>query len=394
MLIGYKYTGYQEQRNIIGKIDAVEYAQVSDFFQIITNPSLSLNQKAHREIITRLHLITRFYDFNLNRVDLIHLYNAISYGRTPWVTTFETCLPRFKNTLNCHHGNKPGYTALKNDRKIKKALQHLSGTACKKIIAISECAANIQRELLREFPDYAANIENKMVVLQPPQPLLVSRFSDKSISLEGKIKFIFVGISFFQKGGIEVVETLKQLKEQYGYKIELILISALKFDNYATKKSPEDVAKAECFIKQNLDWITYYPSLPNHEVLELMKKAHVGLLPTYADTYGYVVLEFQAAGCPVITTNIRALPEINDNSKGWIIPVPKNRLGEAIYTTEGDRLKISSAIRNGIEQAVHQIFADKSLLIAKAEKAITGIKESHHPLIFAEKMHKIYLSAV
>lgn len=172
------------------------------------------------------------------------------------------------------------------------------------------------------------------------------------------------------------------------------MISALKFDNYATKKSPEDVAKAECFIKQNLDWITYYPSLPNHEVLELMKKAHVGLLPTYADTYGYVVLEFQAAGCPVITTNIRALPEINDNSKGWIIPVPKNRLGEAIYTTEGDRLKISSAIRNGIEQAVHQIFADKSLLIAKAEKAITGIKESHHPLIFAEKMHKIYLSAV
>ena len=63
-------------------------------------------------------------------------------------------------------------------------------------------------------------------------------------------------------------------------------------------------------------WISYVPKLTNNETLELMKKSHIGLLPTYADTYGYSVLEFQAAGCPVITTNVRALPEINNNNLG------------------------------------------------------------------------------
>jgi glycosyltransferase involved in cell wall biosynthesis len=96
------------------------------------------------------------------------------------------------------------------------------------------------------------------------------------------------------------------LRERDKYEIELTIVSSLNIDNYATKKEPSDVQRVKNFIQKNSDWINYFPQLPNHEVLELMKKSHVGLLPTYADTYGYSVLEFQAAGCPVITTNVRA----------------------------------------------------------------------------------------
>ena len=42
-----------------------------------------------------------------------------------------------------------------------------------------------------------------------------------------------------------------------------------------------------------------------------MATSHIGLLPTYNDSYGYSVIEFFSYGCPVITTNILALPEIN-----------------------------------------------------------------------------------
>ena len=52
------------------------------------------------------------------------------------------------------------------------------------------------------------------------------------------------------------------------------------------------------------DWITHYETLPNDYVLELMREQHVGLLPTWSDTYGYSVLEFQGIGVPVITTNV------------------------------------------------------------------------------------------
>ncbi|MFW2788163.1 glycosyltransferase, partial [Acinetobacter baumannii] len=57
---------------------------------------------------------------------------------------------------------------------------------------------------------------------------------------------------------------------------------------------------------------------------------HIGLLPTWADTFGYSVLEFQACGCPVISTDVRALSEINNNDIGWLINVDKNKYGEIV----------------------------------------------------------------
>lgn len=33
-------------------------------------------------------------------------------------------------------------------------------------------------------------------------------------------------------------------------------------------------------------WITHYEALPNSEVIDLCRKAHMGLMPTFADTYG------------------------------------------------------------------------------------------------------------
>ena len=171
-------------------------------------------------------------------------------------------------------------------------------------------------------------------------------------------------------------------------------MSSLNIDNYATKKEPSDVQRVKNFIQKNSDWINYFPQLPNHEVLELMKKSHVGLLPTYADTYGYSVLEFQAAGCPVITTNVRALPEINNNNVGWIIEVPKNSLGEAIYTTKENRLAIGNLIREGIEKAVHEIFADRTVILEKSKNSISRIIEHHSIDNYASKLKNIYLEAI
>jgi hypothetical protein len=96
----------------------------------------------------------------------------------------------------------------------------------------------------------------------------------------------------------------------------------------------------------------------------------------------------------VISTNVRVLPEINDNGKGWIIEVPKNQLGEAIYSTESDRLVISEAIRTGLEKVVHEIFADKSIIPIKSERAILSIKTNHSMEYFSTQMKKIYLNAI
>ncbi len=129
-------------------------------------------------------------------------------------------------------------------------------------------------------------------------------------------------------------------------------------------------------------------------MLELLKNADVGLLPTWADTYGLSVLEAQASGCPVITTNVRALPEINNNHVGWLIKVPKDELGEAIYATDEDRQKLSQSIQSGLESDIRSIVADPSVIALKGQAALDQIRAEHDPQAYAESLRQIYRAAL
>ncbi len=270
----------------------------------------------------------------------------------------------------------------------------MSSDPCKKLIAMSECNLAIQKYFLSHFPDYRAEIEKKLTVIHPPQEKLVSSFEDKNLPLEGEINFLFVGSAFLRKGGAEILDAFRELRSEHGYNIKLTIVSSLAIDNYAAKEKSKDVKMAKSIIDQNRDWISYFGYLPNDEVIERMKSAHVGLLPTYADSYGFSVLEFQAAGCPVISTNVRALPEINNDDIGWVIDIPKNRLGEALYTTKESRLAISEAVKTGIKRAVEEIMEDRQLISRKADAALGHIDDCHSPEVFSRKLGEIYARAL
>jgi glycosyltransferase involved in cell wall biosynthesis len=393
-IVASRYNMNSEARNVVSIVPEVEYVRVRDLFGYLSVVSRRLNQITHKDILTVSNFSNQFYDFGLHRVDLMHFFNGISYGSNPWVSSFETVLPRFQNILAGKHELKSGSMGYDSNWQTRKAFEALAGDACKRIIAMSECNAAIQTNLLEDFGAYKG-IEKKLVVMLPPQRLLVTKYSEKAVELDGKIKFMLVASSFFRKGGKEIIETFLSLREKYHYPIELTIISPLyNADRYAIEASEDDIVHINQIIQANSAWIKHYPQLPNNEVLALMVKSHIGLLPTYADTFGYSVLEFQAAGCPVITTNVRALPEINDNEKGWIFEVPKKPSGDATYTTTEGRQAISTAIRRGLEQAVHEIFADRTVIPIKAEKAIAHIEKNHSVADFAARMKKIYLDAL
>ncbi len=110
--------------------------------------------------------------------------------------------------------------------------------------------------------------------------------------------------------------------------------------------------------------------MPNQQVLELLKTCDVGLLPTYADTYGFSALEAQSAACPVISTDVRALPEINNTEVGWLINVPKNELGEAYYQTPEDRQVLSERIQSGLEHIIRGIVQEPTTIAKKGQAAL------------------------
>jgi glycosyltransferase involved in cell wall biosynthesis len=394
MKIGYCADNYTQKRNIVGIVQGVNYVKVHDINAVASNIVRKCNKLCKGKIVDPWGMSNCFRDFDLNRVNLLHFFNTISFGKTPWITTFETILPRFRNMLACHHGKSPDFSVIRSDEKIKRAIEVMCNDSCKKLIAMSECALNIEKELLQEFPQYRSTVEAKLMQLHPPQELLVDSYAKKDIGLDGPIHFGFVGASFFRKGGVEVLETFRDLRKRNGYDLRLTIVSSLVINDYATSESAEDAKKVKELIQANSAWIDYHGQLPSQAVLAMMKKLHIGLLPTYADTYGYSVLEFQAAGCPVITTNVRALPEINNNAIGWLIDIPKNHLGEAIYITHQDRLQIRERIKERLESILNEIFSNRDVIIHKSNEAIKRIGSQHSRIEYAKKLNEIYHHAL
>lgn len=394
MKIGYRVADYPRKRNIINIVPDAYYIKLYAVSQYKYRLFKLINKILNRNVFRTADIPLSFNDFGINRVDLMHFFNAISFGATPWITTFETIVPRFQSTLSCHQGLNCDYSSLMHEPKVLQALEVLSGDSCKKLIAMSECNLRMQVDFLQHFPKYRSEIERKLICLHPPQTLLVESYDSKQISLEGQIRFMFVGSAFFRKGGIELIESFQEARRSQGHNLKLIIVSSLLIDDYAAKEKKEDLERAKELIHENRDWVEYWNRLGNKQVLDLMKNAHIGLLPTYADTYGFSVLEFQAAGCPVISTNVRALPEINNNEIGWVIEVPKNRLGEAIYTTDEDRVKISSAIRKGLASAINEIMENRQIIYRKANASITHIKNNHSPKEFARSLAELYRRAL
>ena len=392
-VLAYRFDFYTNLRNILYKLPEAEYVPVRDWYSFLRRGANFLNTRLGRLIFPTFDLNNQFDDFEINNVDLLHFSNGVSYGSTPWVSHFETVLPRFSDLMTRYHGQKRQSFQL--TPLVQKGFDAILSASCKRIIAWSQCAADMQRDLLTELPsDTRDAILEKLTVLHPPQEPLVSQLINREYDTGKPIKFILVGNSFFRKGGREILNAFEKLVYKESLPIKLVLVSSLWLDPYATQETPEDLVWAKQRIAENVDWIKHYQDLPNNETLELIKSCDVGLLPTWADTYGLSVLESQACGCPVITTDIRALPEINNTDVGWLIRVPKNDLGEALYSTPEEREHLSQHIQAGLEAIIRSICADPSVIFNKGVKSLERIREMHDPDTYAQKLREIYQKAL
>jgi len=388
-ILAYRIKYYSYLRNILNKIPDAEYIPVNDLYSFLRKGALFVNRTLGKPLLPVFNLNNQFEDLDLNRVDLLHFFNGVSYGRTPWVSSFETILPRFSHLVTRHHGQEIAHVS--PDALTRRGLEALAGRSCLAILPPSQSAALMQTDLLKDLPaEYAQPILDKMRVLHPPQEILGPEVKAREYSPDNPIRFILVGAAFFRKGGREVLEVFERLVRQEKLPVRLIIVSSLRIEPYAAKETEADVAWAKAKIAENADWIEYYSALPNADTLALMRTADVGMLPSYADTYGFSVLEAQASGLPVITTDIRALPEVNNPTVGWLIKVPKNALGEALYATVEEREVLSQSIRAGLEQSVRHIAADPGQIVVKGAAALDRIRKEHDPAAYADALRQIY----
>ncbi len=389
---------YSYTRNVLYRLPEATYVPVEDIFSRMATLTLRANRVARRVIgrplWTHFNLNNQFWEVIPSRVDVLHLFNAISYGRTPWVSTFETAVPRFLEVMAAIHQGEPTFSPFQRWR-FEKALQAAASDRCLGLIALSERARRVQTLVLQwtTSADLAQAVASKVQVVHPPQPLVVENFETKTTLPLKPLRFMFVGHDFFRKGGLEMLQTFIEVRRASSYPVTLTIVSALQGHDYAVHADDAAIAEAQRLIRENATWIRYFPRLTHEEVLREMRQVHVGLLPTYADSYGYSVLEFQAAGCPVITTNINALAEINAPERGWIIDVPRGPLGEATLHTPEGRAAVQKAILAGLREALAAILADPQSVFQKGRAAHAYIRQFHDPAQHTQALRAIYKTA-
>ena len=174
----------------------------------------------------------------------------------------------------------------------------------------------------------------------------------------------------------------------------MTIISNFSTDDYATNSKESEVFEVKQDLKKNKDWITVKTNISNKEVIDLLRVSHVSLMPTYADTYGYFVLESKASGCPIVTTDIRSLPEINNNESGWIIKVPKTKYGNGLLNTVSEKRRFSEIIEVELVKILTQIVQTPQIIRIKGDRAIQEIIQNHNPETIANEIESNIYSKV
>ena len=141
-------------------------------------------------------------------------------------------------------------------------------------------------------------------------------------------------------------------------------------------------------INESADWLHIYPALPFSKVRELMLKCDVGLLPTWGETYGYSTLEMQAAGLPVISTNIRALTETNPH--GWIVKLPTNYAGELALKDREHKDFIRETLVKNLYNIFWDICENRSVILEKSRLSFEFINTVHSPEKYVSFLQEIY----
>ena len=129
MRIGYEADNYLTRRMIIGKVPGLEYVPIPDIEQIVDRAA-SLGNKVLRRLGGSLTIdsAARLRPFRpyQAKADAFHLFNRLTFTQSPWVSTFETILPRMRRTLSLHHGPNPGFSGLQGEHAILMALDSMA----------------------------------------------------------------------------------------------------------------------------------------------------------------------------------------------------------------------------------------------------------------------------
>lgn len=297
--------------------------------------SLEIYKKEYetkKRVIVKLLTILRLprMVFITKNCDLIHSCRGVLIlNRKPWVIDIE------------HAGSFGDYLKINKNVLIKL----LSSKYCKKILPHCMAAA--------KSLDSAYNVsgfKEKVEVLYPAISThfvkkLKRRKNEKTVLL-----FVGKGKSFYRKGGKELLQAFDILSKRYDVKLIM-------------KTEPPEEIKRKYGTRRDIEFFS--KTISRDELfIKIYGTSDIFVLPTYVDSFGYVLLEAMAAGLPLVSTDIFAIPEIiEDGKNGFLIHTPISDF-KPNFLYQNKYLDIGNYIKNrNFPNIVHQLVDKLSILI-------------------------------
>lgn len=166
--------------------------------------------------------------------------------------------------------------------------------------------------------------------------LNLPQFQNNTPEIFERNLILYVGTIIRKKGVLELPEIFKNVLKRVP-NAKLVLIGGDSFDiktqNDSTwqllKKSLDENAKNS---------VIYLGKVPYQEIQEYIKKAHVCVFPTFAETLGMVTIEAMAMQKPVVNSNIGWANElIIDEESGFLVhPTNHAKYASKIITLLND----------------------------------------------------------
>ena len=170
----------------------------------------------------------------------------------------------------------------------------------RRVVAMADVAVPIDQ---MSFDALAAVFGEKVCYLPNPVAQVVSdyvlAYGDSGQRKENMV--LYAGHCIKTKGVCELVSACKEIKG-----IRLVLAGHID----------DDMRQRLQAIAGDEPWLEMLGEVPHTEILRLMMRCGVFVLPSYTEGFPNVILESMACGCSIVATDVGAIPEMIGEEDG------------------------------------------------------------------------------
>ncbi|HWQ60050.1 MAG TPA: glycosyltransferase family 1 protein [Candidatus Fimivivens sp.] len=224
------------------------------------------------------------------------------------------------------------------ERFYMRSVIRFSCCAAETVIAVSE---NTKRDLMRLY----GIPKEKIRVVYEGKPEKVSKVESRKSKVEedGKPYLLFIGRIEERKNVRRIVEAFGILKKRYGTPLRLVLAGKPGY-GYADVKRAIGTSEYRNEIVE-----TGY--VDNTQKSVLLENADIFVFPSLYEGFGLPVIEAQASGVPVVTSDISSLPEVAGKGAVFVGPLFSESIADGVWQVLSDRDFRDGIIKKGRSNA-------------------------------------------